>query len=183
MVFMGQEWAAATPFQFFTDHIGELGGAITKGRRREFQSFAAFRDPAVRETIPDPQSSRTFSDSKLDWDELDAPKHGMTLLLYAEFLRLRRSDPIFRNRDRDSYVGLDLGDAVVALLFGRRGEFRLAIVANLEGGQPLPNMDHERLTAGSGRDWRPVLSSNEARFGGNDALDFAQAATIVFEAV
>ncbi len=34
MLFMGQEWSAATPFLFFTDHEPELGGKIDAGRRR-----------------------------------------------------------------------------------------------------------------------------------------------------
>ncbi|MGH7937333.1 MAG: malto-oligosyltrehalose trehalohydrolase, partial [Chthoniobacterales bacterium] len=48
LLFMGQEWAAATPFQFFTDHEAELGRSVTKGRREEFSGFSLFRDPAAR---------------------------------------------------------------------------------------------------------------------------------------
>jgi hypothetical protein len=107
----------------------------------------------------------------------------MNLLLYSECLRLRRTASIFRERDRDSYVGLDLGHGTFAILFGRLGDFRLAIVANLEGAPSTPNMDDERIAARDGRDWRPILSSNDKRFGGDDALDFAQPSTIVFEAV
>ena len=39
MIFMGEEWAATTPFQFFTDfEEPELAKAVTEGRRREFES-------------------------------------------------------------------------------------------------------------------------------------------------
>ncbi len=48
MLFMGEEFAAATPFQFFCDFEGELAAAVTEGRRREFAGFAAFADPATR---------------------------------------------------------------------------------------------------------------------------------------
>src|SRR5262249_35915412 len=48
LIFMGEESASATPFQFFTDHHGELADAVREGRRREFASFAAFSDPARR---------------------------------------------------------------------------------------------------------------------------------------
>jgi len=33
LLFMGQEWAASTPFLFFTDHESTLGQAVTEGRR------------------------------------------------------------------------------------------------------------------------------------------------------
>jgi maltooligosyltrehalose trehalohydrolase len=42
LLFMGQEWAASSPFLFFTDFNEELGRKVTEGRRQEFKSFAAF---------------------------------------------------------------------------------------------------------------------------------------------
>jgi maltooligosyltrehalose trehalohydrolase len=183
MLFMGQEWGANTPFQFFADHEGELGHDITEGRRREFRNFAAFRDPALLEKIPDPQSEQTFLDSKLDWQELHAPKAAGMILLYSEFLRLRRTSPVFRVRERDSYLPIELGEGTIAILFGRQGEWKLAVVANLLGGDASPNMDDERLTPGEGRDWRQILSSNEKRFGGEDSPSPGQPITTVFEAV
>src|SRR3954470_1060424 len=182
LLFMGQEWSASTPFQFFTDHKGELGAAITQGRRREFQSFAAFRDPALRETIPDPQAAQTFENSKLNWDELDEPEHSRVLLLYSEFLRLRRTTPVFRSRTAESFTTADLGDGMIAILFGRAGEYEFAVVSDLVGGHPMPNMDDARLATGGGRDWQTVLSSNELRFGGDGAPPFSVPTTIAFVA-
>jgi len=60
LLFMGEEGASAAPFQFFTDHHGELADAVREGRRREFSSFAAFSDPAHRAQIPDPNAAETF---------------------------------------------------------------------------------------------------------------------------
>src|SRR5262249_42030338 len=42
LLFMGQEWAASTPFLYFTDHDEDLGKIVTEGRRREFRHFVAF---------------------------------------------------------------------------------------------------------------------------------------------
>jgi maltooligosyltrehalose trehalohydrolase len=182
LLFMGQEWAASTPFQFFTDHHGELGKAITQGRRREFQSFAAFRDPAMRERIPDPQAPETFERSKLNWDELDRPGHRGTLLLHVEFLRLRRTHPAFRDRTPDSYVTLELANGIIAILYGHAGEYTLAVVSDLLGGHEPPVMDDARLSPGEGRDWVALLSSNEARFGGEDVAPFSIPTTMVFAA-
>jgi maltooligosyltrehalose trehalohydrolase len=86
LLFMGQEWAASTPFRFFTDHNAELGALVTEGRRREFASFSAFANAE----IPDPQALDTFLASRLDWNELKAEPHASTLRLYKSLLQLRR---------------------------------------------------------------------------------------------
>ena len=96
LLFMGQEWAASTPFQFFTDHDAELGALVTEGRRREFAHFAAFADPAQRAAIPDPQSLETFERSKLRWDERSQAPHDDVLQLYRALLALRRNDHVLR---------------------------------------------------------------------------------------
>jgi maltooligosyltrehalose trehalohydrolase len=94
LIFMGQEWAASTPFLYFSDHEGELGQAVREGRRREFSHFSAFR--ASADLIPDPQAETTFLRSKLDWTERDVGEHRVTLELYRRALELRRTDPVLR---------------------------------------------------------------------------------------
>ena len=93
LLFMGQEWGASTPFNYFTDMNEDLGRMITAGRRREFQAFPAFSDPAVVERIPDPQSPDTFRASGLRWDEQVDTEHAATLAFYRRLLALRRSEP------------------------------------------------------------------------------------------
>ncbi len=89
MLFMGEEWAAATPFQFFCDFGAELAEAVTHGRREEFGRFAAFADPAVRERIPDPNAATTFQASKLNWAEREISPHRERLALVRELLDIR----------------------------------------------------------------------------------------------
>ncbi len=164
MFFMGQEWNASTPFQFFTHHNQELGQKITEGRRREFQNFAAFRDPATLKTIPDPQALSTFQDSKLRWDEVQERPYAGFLALYRECLRLRRR--ILPNE----WSVEKMDDNIVAIIYQR-----LAIITDLVGGHARPSMN-------DGREWREVLSSNDERFGGNGSPDFAEPTTLVIEA-
>ena len=64
LFFMGEPWGAMQPFLFFTDFGPPLDDAVREGRRREFAHFAAFADPAKRETIPDPNSHATFAASR-----------------------------------------------------------------------------------------------------------------------
>lgn len=90
MLFMGEEYAASTPFLFFCDFAGELAQAVRKGRREEFARFAAFADPQAREKIPDPGAPSTFEASKLRWEERDRPPHRERLALVGELLALRR---------------------------------------------------------------------------------------------
>lgn len=94
LLFMGQEWAASSPFLFFSDHDAELGRLVSEGRREEFKRFRAFSDPAVRATIPDPQDPATFEASRLRWDEVDREPHRSMLRAVREALRLRREDPV-----------------------------------------------------------------------------------------
>jgi maltooligosyltrehalose trehalohydrolase len=87
LIFQGEEWAASTPFQYFTDHQDPgLGRAVRNGRSREFSAFGW----GDRE-IPDPQSEETFKRSKLRWEErIDSP-HCEILDWYRKCIQLRRS--------------------------------------------------------------------------------------------
>jgi maltooligosyltrehalose trehalohydrolase len=89
MLFMGEEWAASTPFQFFTSHPEpELGEATAKGRIAEFAKMGW--DPAQ---VPDPQDPATFERSKLDWAELSTGRHPVVLDAYRQLASLRRTVP------------------------------------------------------------------------------------------
>ncbi len=69
MLFMGEEWGARTPWQYFTDHPDPvLGRAVADGRRAEFAAHGW--QPGQ---IPDPQDPATFARSKLDWSEAAGP--------------------------------------------------------------------------------------------------------------
>ncbi|HEY3997212.1 MAG TPA: malto-oligosyltrehalose trehalohydrolase [Candidatus Xenobia bacterium] len=86
LLFMGQEFAASSPFQYFSDHAGDLGRQVSEGRRREFGQFAAFAGG----TVPDPQSEETFRRSRLRWEERAAEPHATVLRHYKKLLSLRR---------------------------------------------------------------------------------------------
>jgi maltooligosyltrehalose trehalohydrolase len=89
MLFMGEEWGATTPWQFFTSHPEpELGAATAEGRIREFEKMGW--DPAV---VPDPQDAETFRRSKLDWSESTEGENARLLELYRSLARLRRARP------------------------------------------------------------------------------------------
>jgi maltooligosyltrehalose trehalohydrolase len=101
LLFMGQEWAASTPFAYFTNHETELGRKISEGRRREFAGFVSEFESSSQALIPDPQSPSTFLDSRLDWNERVEGAHAEVVDFYRRALRLRRSDPVLRRASRD----------------------------------------------------------------------------------
>ena len=76
------------PFQFFTDHRGELADAVREGRRHEFASFAAFSDPARRAQIPDPNADETFRRS---CPTAHAERGDQRRAFYRRLLGLRRA--------------------------------------------------------------------------------------------
>src|SRR5690606_26360087 len=88
-LFMGEEWAAGTPFAYFCD-LEELAEAIREGRRKEFAKFPEFQDARARESIPDPTAEETFQRSRLDWQELEREPHRSWRDWYRTLLQLRR---------------------------------------------------------------------------------------------
>ncbi|MFL6154718.1 MAG: malto-oligosyltrehalose trehalohydrolase, partial [Marmoricola sp.] len=89
MLFQGEEWAASTPFQFFTSHPEpDLGQATAEGRLAEFARHGWDADQ-----VPDPQDEQTFLRSKLDWAELQKDEHARILDLHHRLVALRRDRP------------------------------------------------------------------------------------------
>ena len=143
MLFMGQEWAATSPFQFFTDHAGDLGKQVSAGRRAEFAHFASFGGD-----IPDPQKEQTFLDSCLPWLELAAPVHAGVRAMYKDLLRLRReihgrlvvagadANALVLNRDRHTLVAAFAEDIRVAQPRNSVLVWHTELPAYVEAGSP-----------------------------------------------
>ncbi len=134
LLFMGQEWASSSPFQYFTDHEPKLGRLVTEGRRREFARFAAFSDPAARERVPDPQDPATFARSHLTWEETEAGPHAGILRLYRDLLRLRADDPALRDSSRAACEIVPLGENGLLLCRRTATDCLLAVIQIVESG-------------------------------------------------
>jgi malto-oligosyltrehalose trehalohydrolase len=131
LIFMGEEIASPTPFQFFTDHHGELADAVREGRRREFASFAAFADPARRAKIPDPNASETFERSRPVRDpECGNARTG----LYRTLMAVRREHIVPRLKGAKAIRADAVGPAAVVAQW-RLGDVMLTLAANL-GAEP-----------------------------------------------
>ncbi|MFI6460366.1 malto-oligosyltrehalose trehalohydrolase [Streptomyces sp. NPDC050528] len=146
MLFMGEEWAAGTPWQFFTDHTDpDLAEAVRQGRRREFTSHGW-----AAEDVPDPQDPATRDRSCLDWTEPQTEPHARVLAWYRRLIALRHQEPDLTDPDlTDTKVAYDEDARWLAL---RRGDVRVAVNLGKEPAAiPLGTRPAEILAA-----WEPV---------------------------
>jgi maltooligosyltrehalose trehalohydrolase len=128
MVFMGEEWAASTPWQFFTSFDDDvLADAVRRGRRAEFGAHGWSED-----AVPDPQDPATRDVSVLDWAEGDAPEHARVLRWYTACIALRREllgdAP---TRFADVTVAFDDDARWVVMTHAPAGRAASAVVVNL----------------------------------------------------
>ncbi|MEV0786441.1 malto-oligosyltrehalose trehalohydrolase [Streptomyces sp. NPDC050423] len=151
MLFMGEEWGARTPWQFFTDHTDpELAEAVRNGRRREFGAHGW-----SEEDIPDPQDPATRDRSCLDWSEPGREPHARLHAWYRELIALRRAMPDLCDPDLAT-VKPAYDDGARWLAF-RRGDLRIAV--NLDEKPATIPLGGGRHRSGGGRvlaAWLPV---------------------------
>jgi maltooligosyltrehalose trehalohydrolase len=121
MIFMGEEWGASTPFQFFSSFFdADLREKIRLGRFEEFADHGW--GPA---DVPDPSDVKTFERSKLDWSEPDNGWHAALLSTYRSLIALRRAHPELTDPRLDR-VHVDYSESERWLVL-HRGPLRLAV--------------------------------------------------------
>jgi maltooligosyltrehalose trehalohydrolase len=139
MLFMGEEWASARPFQFFCDFEGGLAQAVRDGRRREFAKFPAFAAANVRDRIPDPNDAATFQRSKLDWSETERDGHADHLHYCRELLAVRRRELMPRLGGADvKNARYDTTDALVRVTWRLADNAAMTLLANLRADSSVP---------------------------------------------
>lgn len=132
LLFMGEEFGCTQPFPFFCDFKGELARAVTAGRRREFASFARFREAGI-ESIPDPNDPSTFDSAVLDWNALHQPDPAAWHACIRTLLKVRHREIVPRLAQlvpgRSAYAVIGPGALRVQWALGSGS--RLAVAANL----------------------------------------------------
>jgi maltooligosyltrehalose trehalohydrolase len=185
LLFMGQEWAASTPFQFFTDFEPGLGQKVIEGRRAEFRVFPEFAAPDAAARLPDPQADTTFESSRLRWDETGAAEHAGSFALHRTLLRLRADHPALQASDATTARAVALDDATVMVTRpGRNGTTAFVICARLRG-QGTVLLDIGRATT--------VLTTEDPSFAGDarppivdldhGMITFHRPGAVIFECV
>ncbi len=160
MLFMGQEWAATSPFLYFTDHGSELGENISVGRKKAFEQHGPQWSDG---NFPDPESLETFEKSKLRWEERSEHNHAMVLAWYQACLEQRRillkDGPLDRNR----WQVESFGEFIAIRYFGRPCEHLLIVALRKTNASDPPPPS---LAPPTGMIWREILSTEDPRFGG-----------------
>ncbi len=165
MLFMGEEWGADTPWQYFTDHVDPwLADTVARGRREEFA-----RHGWAATDVPDPQDPATFTRSKLDWSQPGREPNRDILAWYRELIALRRVRPELTDPRLDR-VRADYDDQDRWLVVHRG---RLRITANLS---PSP----QRLPLGAPGTGVLAASSPDVKLDG-DAVAMPPATFAVIE--
>ena len=96
LLFMGEEFAAAAPFLYFTSHSDRaLARAVSEGRRKEFADFAGAGEFA------DPQAVETFEKSRITWTLLECARHSEVLRFYRDLIALRKRTACLANCRKD----------------------------------------------------------------------------------
>jgi maltooligosyltrehalose trehalohydrolase len=158
LLFMGQEWAASTPFCYFTDLEPDLGAKVTEGRRREFKHFPEFAAPDSRDWIPDPQAPATFEASCLRWQERERQPHRGSLELYRALIALRRQHPeLAASEEREGNAWAANADTVVLCREGQNAAY--SVIVRLRGSGDVhltgdARVEHAKI----------VLTTEEQRF-------------------
>ncbi|MBB5921304.1 maltooligosyltrehalose trehalohydrolase [Actinoalloteichus hoggarensis] len=131
MLFMGEEWGASTPWQFFASFPDPvLADAVRTGRRAEFGAHGW--DEA---DVPDPLDPATVTRSTLDWSEPTRSGHRELLDVYRRLIALRRTHPELTDPRLDR-LGVDVDEERRWIVL-RRGGLRL--VCNLsDSAQAVP---------------------------------------------
>ena len=183
LLFMGQEWAASTPFLFFTDFGAETGSKVVEGRRKEFQAFPEFAAPGAAERIPDPQADATFEASRLRWDETGEAPHRQVLALHRDLLRLRRERRALQASDARECTAHAIGADTVVFRRDAPGESPVLVVARLRGSGAVS------VPALAAVGWSPLLTTEETQYADDPrppriesggAIDFQRPGAVVF---
>jgi maltooligosyltrehalose trehalohydrolase len=123
MLWMGEEWGATTPWQFFTSHPEpELAARTGAGRLEEFAEHGWSTSD-----VPDPQDPETLARSTVDWKEIDQDEHAGLLDWYRRMIALRRARAELADPRLDR-VSVSYDETARWLVMSRGG---LRVAANL----------------------------------------------------
>jgi maltooligosyltrehalose trehalohydrolase len=151
LLFMGEEYGEDNPFYYFVSHTDEeLIKAVREGRKEEFVNFNWNVEP------PDPQSTETFTASKLSWEKRKQGKYRVLHQWYKELIHLRKTHPALQSFDKQD-VHLQIQDQVLAL-YRKNQQHEVVCLFNF-AEQAIP-FTAKTIPAA----WKLILNSNESKW-------------------
>lgn len=159
LLFMGEEWGETNPFLYFVSHTEPaLVEAVRKGRNEEFSAFH-------QGDAPDPQASKTFENSKLQWNLLSQPRHQQILTFYKDLIALRKADSILNRLDRKQLTAKAWPEQQCLVLHRWNNSHSLYCLLNFSKAQ-------QQLNLPDNQNWEKVIDSSAVKYGGSTATDF-----------
>lgn len=173
LLFQGQEFGATSAFRYFSD-VGDeqLKEAIRKGRFEFLAQFPSVAAPELQARLPVPHHRSTFEGCKLDWS--DREKNPQHYALHRDLIRLRQTDPRFREVKPHGVDGAVLSRRAFVLRYfaDEPTEERLLLV-NF-GKQVVFSPAPEPLLAPpDGHEWQTMWTSEAPEYGGMGMLPVA----------
>jgi len=157
MLFMGEEYAASTPFLYFVSHSdANLQIAVSEGRQREFP------DAPRQGEIADPNSEKTFTASCLNWQEQYAGKHQQMRAFYQKVLHLRRTIPALSQLKRENLTVEILASDQVLQIYRYYENSQILLFLNFSDTQQnltFPTLDGI---------WQKILDTDHPDWGGKN---------------
>ena len=151
LLFMGEEYAETSPFQYFISHLDrELVEAVRRGRKEEFAAFG------WQDLVPDPQAEATFHRSQLQHHLKEKEPHATLLRFYKELIRMRKQWKL--GGAAEWHIWKEKQEVLV--LFREASTSHLALIFNFADSIVAPE-----LPEGQGR-WRTRISSVDRIWGG-----------------
>ena len=166
LLFQGEEFGAATPFQFFTD-VGDenLKEAIRKGRFEFLAQFPSVAAPDVQARLPLPSERSTFERCKLDWE--DRERNPQLYELHRDLIQLRKTDARFRQLIPHGVDGAVLGRRSFALrYFADKPEDARLLLANFGTQEEFSPAPEPLMAPPAGHEWQTLWMSEAPQYGG-----------------
>lgn len=164
MLFQGQEFAASTPFLYFSDHKPEISKIVLKGRADFLSQFRSLQSEKSRAALADPGNPATFEACKLDFAERHA--HEKVYTLHRDLLRLRRDDPVFSAQTKDEIDGAVLDRAAFVLRFFSDADGDRLLLVNLGTDLYFNPCPEPLLAPPCGKQWQTLFNTDDEKYGG-----------------
>ncbi|MGB3508913.1 MAG: malto-oligosyltrehalose trehalohydrolase [Microcoleaceae cyanobacterium] len=159
MLFMGEEYGEEAPFLYFISHTdANLIEAVRKGRAEEFKSFN------WQQEVPDPQGTKVFMESKLNWAKSQEGKYKILRDFYKRLIQLRKKIPALAILNQTQLKVENVANKNLLLL--HRWEKDSSILSLMNFEKESVTFDYQ-FPEGN---WQKLLDSSDEQWMGNSAI-------------
>ncbi len=166
LLFQGQEFSASTPFLYFADHPGELGGLVRKGRGEFLVQFPSLAGAEIQARLADPADPETFRRCVLDAGERERNREAVAL--HRDLLTLRRA--LFADGPLP-VDGAVLGDSCWLLRYFGKDDADFLLIVNLGRDQVFASVPEPLIAPVAGLVWQLKWSSEHPNYGGGGVIE------------